>query len=128
MVTVAGFNKRTIFVSVTRIEKELRQYGIVLQPKDYSCGNWKLKGLNLQKARQCEWLAAVSGQRIVGVWAIDPNFGWRTMRRAMNPKVQQAIDPDRKYCALKNLSKELERKLLNPLVSVRLYSPFNFNF
>ena len=128
MVTVKGFNTATIFVSVSAIERELRRFGVTsLSPKDYACGNWKLgSGTFLQKARQCEWLAAVSNTAIVGVWRIDSQFGWRTMVRCMNPKKIEARDPARKYCRLIDLPSATTRSLLG--TKVRLYSPFNFNF
>lgn len=126
MIVVNGLSKKTIFVSVTSIERQMRKLHIPFPPlSNYACGNWKLCG-RVGKARQCEWLAAVRSGHIVDVWEIDQNFGWHPMQRSMIPGAQQQNDPDRWFCNLIPISAKSKGAFINQ--RARLYFPFDFNF
>lgn len=130
MVYAPLFNgHHTIFVSVTRIEQELRQYGVTnLLPHQYAYGNWKL-GRQLAKAGQCEWLAAVRKGIVIGVWGIDRSYGWQPMTQGMNPRVNEPIDPERKQCRLLPMPELPDVTTRNLIGSqARLYFSFGFNF
>ena len=125
MVHVRGLTQKTIFVSVTKIERDLTRAGISLSQDKYACGNWLL-GARISKANQCAWLAAVSNAHIVGIWKIDKTYGWRPMHKGMNPAVSEPINPNRKHCRLVKLPEGDVKSFIGQYA--RLYSPFDFNF
>lgn len=80
--------RKTIFVSVT---SALAGNVDGVNPKvtklpDIARGYWRV---NVAKALQCELLAAVERNVVIGIWEIDRKFGWQSMRTVHD------ISPDR---------------------------------
>ena len=110
-VKTPAFPRKTIFVSVTKsiqgTAQEKRDLGITTNTPLVDCarGFWLV---NPAKASQCELIAAVCRDQIIGVWQIDRSIGWRrATRNAILSRNLTTVDTRRWYCeALKEILPE----------------------
>ena len=89
--------RKTIFVSVTKaLAGKIPGTPSNLPREDIARGFWLV---NLAKVSQCELLAAVEKNVVVGLWEIDKKFGWQPMRcGAIHLRTYPTVDPQKSYC------------------------------
>lgn len=89
--------RNTIFVSVTEaLAGKIPGTPPNLPREDIARGFWLV---DLAKASQCELLAAVEKNIVIGLWEIDRNFGWQPMCvGAIPPRTYPTIEPQKSYC------------------------------
>ena len=107
--SIKDFVRPTLFVSITKVmrEGENGKKPNQVSVEDWARGYWLL---NAAKKSQCEWLAAVNADVIVGMWEIDASFGWRLPHQAQiktrNPGIN---DPRRNVCrVIPNLDRKFK--------------------
>ena len=126
--------RKAIFVSITKANKGVDPaIDAMTTLEDRSRGYWFVDD---GKASQCELLVAVDNGKIVMVWEIDREFGWRPWKNADDIPTQHHpqtdIDSGRKYCRLKGDAPEnaqLEGRLITEIDGMpRMYGPVEYNF
>ena len=96
--SIKDFVRPTLFVSITKVmrEGENGKKPNQVPVEDWSRGYWLL---NAAKKGQCEWLAAVNADVIVGMWEIDSSFGWKSpLQEKIKSRNPGIIDPRRNVC------------------------------
>ena len=121
---------KTIFVSVTKaLNGEIDDVKTTTPLKDVARGWWHV---NMQKAKQCELLAAVYSGTIKGVWMIDHSVGWKPMTMHSIPTRHPIdIEPNRKYCELQGMFEDdgiIGRKISSLPNVARMRGPVRYNF
>ena len=95
--SIKDFVRPTLF-SITKVmrEGENGKKPNQVSVEDWARGYWLL---NAAKKSQCEWLAAVNADVIVGMWEIDTSFGWNSpLQEQIKTRNPGIIDPRRNVC------------------------------
>ena len=122
-------SRKTIFVSVTKaLAGKIPGTPSNLPREDIARGFWLV---NLAKARQCELLAAVRKNVVVGLWEIDKKFGWQPMRfGAIHLRTYPTVDPQKSYCQVTKPATDIQLGTLVPNVAnmKSMCGPVQYNF
>ena len=95
--SIKDFVRPTLF-SITKVmrEGENGKKQSQVSVADWARGYWLL---NAAKKNNCEWLAAVNADEIVGMWEIDTAFGWKSpLQEQIKTRNPGIIDPRRNVC------------------------------
>lgn len=121
--------RKTIFVSVTdALAGKIQGTPPNLPLEDIARGFWLV---DHAKASQCELLAAVEKNVVVGLWEIDRNFGWRQVRvGAIKGRTFKTIEPLKKYCQLTKPATDIPLRTRVPNIAnmKSMCGPVQYNF
>lgn len=96
--SIKDFVRPTLFVSITKVmrEGENGKKQSQVSVADWARGYWLL---DAAKKVQCQRLAAVNADVIVGMWEIDSSFGWKSpLQEKIKTRNPGIIDPRRNVC------------------------------
>ena len=96
--SIKDFVRPTLFVSITKVmrEGENGKKPNHVSDVDWARGYWLL---NAAKKIQCQWLAAVNADEIVGIWEIDMSFGWKSpLQEKIKMRNPGKVDSRRNVC------------------------------
>lgn len=96
--SIKDFVRPTLFVSITKVmrEGENGKKPNQVSVEDWARGYWLL---NAAKKIQCQWLAAVNADEIVGIWEINMSFGWKSpLQEKIKTRNPGKVDSRRNVC------------------------------
>lgn len=129
-----GTPNGTLFVCVDKTYgKGIRDTGTnqLVSLKDCAMGYWTDNNLQGAHGYDCQWVMARCRGRIVGVWKIDSNKGWRSpaeMPKETAPN-DCPTDGNRKGCALIDVGDDIKNQFVGKVVHLgRSHNPLRGYF
>ena len=115
VVVPEGTPNGTLFVSV---DGTWKKKGIPANLEDCARGYWTVANLAASHGKDCDWLMARKGGKIVGVWKIDRKKDW--MIPPATPKATWPDDKPKDHprlgCELISVNEEIKDRFIGKIV------------